>query len=326
MHLLLLGVARSCYCKIARWLKLKFQSTEFKTLSVGILEKITQYTLDWCKVLSYPYTSTEKFGGWVAENFLGFIRLSPWFYSLLHLLKEDKEKPNLETPPTSWRVDQNRYWLEIRGLPTEGSAKLLKQRVREYLDQDEEPPIIENDKIGIMDIQNLVTSFHHMISVILSINHDFNIIAYVELVIRKFLISYDKVDTWMGKKKQPTWMTQYNFLCLLNIPNVMRRFGFIRNIWEGGMEGEGFLRRYKKEMRNGLQPKWQIWTIRNLMQRGVFKKESIETTPNWRDRLAKQCRIYQSIGLITNTFDDYNPLSAIIDDEDGTVYILYRHK
>ena len=38
MHLLLLGICKSSFIKIAKWMKIQLQSTEFKTLSVGILD------------------------------------------------------------------------------------------------------------------------------------------------------------------------------------------------------------------------------------------------------------------------------------------------
>ena len=97
-----------------------------------------------------------------------------------------------------------------------------------------------------------------MISYLLSPNTKYGGIGYIEVIIRKFLIIYDNIDSRMGNENQPSWLTQYNFL---NLPNVMRQFGSIRNMWEGGVEGEGFLRSYKKELKNGLKPKWQIYTL-----------------------------------------------------------------
>jgi hypothetical protein len=65
------------------------------------------------------------------------------------------------------------------------------------------------------------------------------------------------------------------------LPNVIRKFGNLRNIWEGGIEGEGFLRKYKNEMKSGLLPKWEMWTVRNLLQRQVFQKENIDLPKTW---------------------------------------------
>ena len=326
MHLLLLGVAKAVFIKIAKWLKLRMQSTEFKSLSVGVLDALKLYNIGWCKILQYPYSSTDKFGGWVAENFLAMVRLSPWFYTLLYELKEPKERPDLETPYTAWTMAKNKYWLELRGLSVVGKAKELKDRVRKYMNMETKPPIIQNDLIDVEYMLELVTSLNHMISYLLSPNTKYGGIGYIEVIIRKFLIIYDNIDSRMGKKNQPSWLTQYNFLCLLNLPNVMRQFGSVRNMWEGGVEGEGFLRSYKKELKNGLKPKWQIYTLKNLLQRSVFSKAQIDTTNNWVDLVKLECRIYQSLGTIKNVVVNKKPISCVIDDETKQVYIVFRQK
>jgi hypothetical protein len=208
MHLLLLGAVKSVFIKIAKWLKLQLQSTEFKNLSGGILDQLKLYNIEWCKVLMYPYTSTDKFGGWVAENFLAFIRIAPWFYTLLYEMKESKQKPDLETPITSWRMKEHRFWLEIRGLSTEGKAKDVKESVISYMNSKSPPSIIKNDKIIISDVLDLVRSLHQMISYLLSIKTQLNDVGYIEIIIRKFLNDYNEVDEGMRLKEQPSWFTQ----------------------------------------------------------------------------------------------------------------------
>ena len=46
----------------------------------------------------------------------------------------------------------------------------------------------------------------------------------------------------------PTWLSSYNCLSLLNLPNVMAEFGPIRSLWEGGNQGEGYLREAKPQI------------------------------------------------------------------------------
>ena len=239
MHLLFLGVAKSVFIKTAKWLKIQLQSTAFKVIANNVLDQLKLYNLTWCKTLR------------VAENFLAFVRLSPWFYTLLYELKEANDVPNLETPVTAWRVKENRYWLDIICLPSKGTANELKEKVRNYINMDDPPPIIPTTAVDKESILTMINSMHQMISILQSPYTGLDDIGKIEILIRKFLIYYDKVDTGMGKKDQPTWSTQYNFLCLLNLPNVIRKFGNLTNIWEGGIEGEGFLRKYKKEMKSG---------------------------------------------------------------------------
>jgi hypothetical protein len=42
--------------------------------------------------------------------------------------------------------------------------------------------------------------------------------------------------------EKPTWITSYNFICLTNIPKIMQQFGPVRNLWEGGDQGEKNIR------------------------------------------------------------------------------------
>ncbi len=57
-----------------------------------MLEAVQQLQLDWCKVLPYK---GGKLGGWVLENYLGFFRVSVWFYSTLSIIASD---PSLIIP------------------------------------------------------------------------------------------------------------------------------------------------------------------------------------------------------------------------------------
>jgi hypothetical protein len=45
-------------------------------------------------------------------------------------------------------------------------------------------------------------------------------------------------EQWRETNNKPTWLTSYNFLCLLSLPKTIEEFGPIRNYWEGGAMGE----------------------------------------------------------------------------------------
>jgi hypothetical protein len=61
-------------------------------------------------------------------------------------------------------------------------------------------------------------------------------------------------------------LSKYNFPCLLNLPEVLAEFGPIRNLWEGGYQGEGYLRKTKPRLANGLKKNWQVITARGMLQ------------------------------------------------------------
>jgi hypothetical protein len=244
---------------------------------------------------------------------------------LLKQLKDKKDLQILDKPSKNWKVKENKLWLEIRGLSTDGKASELKDRVDDYLKMNVQPPIITTESESIDDILTLIDLLTEVIGTLMSKATLYDEINYIELLIRKFLNYYNKVDKEVARiDDSPTWMTQYNFLCLLNIPSIMRKFGCCRNIWEGGIEGEGFLRKYKRELQNGIKYKWQIWTINNLLQRHVFNKEKLETKRKWKHTLSLLCRIYNSNITINNIITEGKPISGVYIDGRKEIIISFR--
>jgi hypothetical protein len=100
----------------------------------------------------------------------------------------------------------------------------------------------------------------------------------------------------------------------------------MRNMWEGGLEGEGFLRSFKRELRNGLKPKWQIWAITNLLRRNVHSRDTTGEY-KWKVELAKKCRIYNCYKTLTDTIMGGGPVSIISVGEANNqkLYMVYRN-
>ena len=70
---------------------------------------------------------------------------------------------------------------------------------------------------------------------------------------------------------KPVWLTSYNFMCLLNLPQVAAQLGPIRNLWEGNFCGEGYIRMVKPEMVGGFRKNWQVNLLNRLMlNRGML--------------------------------------------------------
>jgi hypothetical protein len=47
-----------------------------------------------------------------------------------------------------------------------------------------------------------------------------------------------------------------NYISLLNLPDVMRRFGSLRALWEGDRKGEGGLPKFKAKVKSGTKGNW----------------------------------------------------------------------
>ena len=83
-----------------------------------------------------PYKGMT-FGGWIAENFVTFSRIFPWFYSHLMFVGQDPEEPQGYTykPISKWNTKEARHWLLIHGLDHKGRLKELKEKVKASIDK-----------------------------------------------------------------------------------------------------------------------------------------------------------------------------------------------
>ena len=270
MHLLFLGITKSVMIKTTKWLTVKRHFSTFLSYTKTILEPIEKMNLDWCKLMKYP--TTDKFGGWVSENYLGMARACTWFYSMIVYLPEQEpyEDPNENIPLKEWTKGQLKGWLEARDLPATGKMSELLEIIQEYKDVGINPSIVYNTTIWQKDILQMFNVLNKMISFMMSMETTREDIDTLEGIIRTFLIIYDKIDVGMDNKDEPSFMRQYNFLCLLNVPDNMRKFGSMRNIWEGGIVGEGYLRGMKRELKQGMIGSWQVWTLKNILEKDLY--------------------------------------------------------
>jgi hypothetical protein len=271
MHLLFLGITKTVMLDIQMWLKLCAQSVNFFKLTIGILEPIQIIRVEWCKVLSY---SNTKFGGWVSENYLGFSRLMLWFYSLLRFIPSPVEYVQPTSNQNKWTRKENEDWLKNHGQLHKGNAKEIQKLVFELQNLDEPPALVATGKCCSVDhVLKLLSSLVSMISICMSLDVTNDSILDLTTSIQYFLSNYcifiksmdDAHSKDKKKKVKASYIRHYNFMSLLNLPNQMKHYGSLRLLWEGGTQGEGYLRSVKGELKKGLNKNWPKWLIESLL-------------------------------------------------------------
>ena len=291
MHLLLLGIQKTTMNRIKLWHSLRRSETNFIRYAAGILENIQKLNISWCKAIAYK---TGKLGGWVSENYLAMARLNKWFYSGIEIITSDESVRDLDAmlniPQDRWLKKFNVAWLHIRGLDTSGCYKTVKERVQTYMsDPDNIPPIIPILSLPAKNIFLTTQALTAMIAHVMIVDINNETITETERRIKIFLNIFDNFDKEfrdktldiddMGdvtstntldanigtQKKKPTWISSSNFMCLLNLPNAMRRFGPLRHLFEGTYKGEGYLRLCKPHMKYGLRGNWKHNTLRKIL-------------------------------------------------------------
>ena len=63
----------------------------------------------------------------------------------------------------------------------------------------------------------------------------------------------------MNKKKignKLIWLSKYNYQLLMNIPNQMKLFGLLVQLWEGSIQDEGILRLVKPKINSIRTKNW----------------------------------------------------------------------
>lgn len=175
--------------------------------------------------------------------------------------------------------------------------------------------------VNINDINNLVNSTFNMIRIIMSLQTCYNDIIKIEAVIRVFLIYFDKIDKFTNETAVPSWIQQYNMLCLLNIPDILRQHGNIRNLWEGGNDGESYLKTVKSNLKAGMVKEWQTWVVNNLLKEKIYN-EWKNSNKQYTSNIRQECRIYGTKKLAMESYKSGKPFSGIKLFQD--IYLCYR--
>jgi hypothetical protein len=146
----------------------------------------------------------------------------------------------------------------------------------------------------------------------------------LERKIRIFLTHFaDMEDTMPRKKRLPQWLSAYNFLSLLNLPEVVRQYGPIRNIWEGGAQGEGVLRFVKPNMNNGMRRSWELSCMKILMRKKALAfvvDPTVGTEANLSDDDSAGPKMYHSypcVLVLDDVLRETRIVISCIQIEDG---------
>ena len=315
MHLLFLGVVKTCIQMVHEWMSKRHKCATFVKYTRGALESIQALGLSWCKCIPYK---TGKLGGWISEIFLAHARLLHWFYGSIDDVAIDQQFIMPSLPQSSWTKTQNSSWLAIRGLDAKGNAVELRDRVSRYMNMEGGPPPVKEQEGGpVRNVQEMLFSLRLMISHIMESEMTADMIKNIERHILLFLNYFDQFDTNMRKSNEkPTWLTSYNFLCLLNLPKTIEEFGPIRNYWEGGVMGEKLIQ-VVKPLWNGFRKNWQKSIMDKVMKQMAIQRvknyASLYQEPkgNENEKKGKQIHLYTSAEVLTSDYNSRKPISIM---------------
>jgi hypothetical protein len=90
-----------------------------------------------------------------------------------------------------------------------------------------------------------------------------------DILLHLFMNAVSDYKNGLGEhsgRDNPIWIQQYNYQSILNYPEQIRMLGPIRNRWEGGIPGEGYLRFVKPLVQAG-RMNWDKNIMCNLLRK-----------------------------------------------------------
>jgi hypothetical protein len=279
-----------------------------------------------------------KFGGWVSENYLAVSRLLTWLYSCIDNIAPDATFEQPESAQSKWSKCQNALWLSIRGLSTSGTASELRESVKQYMNQQGGPPPVLPPAGGnVQYVMQALQSLKAMIARVMASTVSNDTIGEVDHHIRIFLSTFHIFDSCMQRgHDKPTWLSSYNFLCLMNIPQMLFEYGPVRNLWEGGGQGEKIIG-LLKPLWFGYRKNWATNLLTNLMNVMAIERVASNKKPNdyvtqdediEDDNITiskKMVHKYKSLDDVTFCFYNRKPLS-MVQLHDGRFGCILRQK
>ena len=120
--------------------------------------------------------------------------------------------------------------------------KDLHKRVDENL----ELPIVEPFGGPLQEVQKLLLSLWCLVSQLmgmkLATREECNATEQLVRICLSHVYDHDcsMNPQLTNQNGNPTWLSAYNFVCLLNLPQQIKMMGPIQNRWEGGLRGKDF--------------------------------------------------------------------------------------
>jgi hypothetical protein len=333
LHLIFLGIVKSTMAYVANFLSDKKISKTFDVLMRRKLNTfILEYKLSWLVVINFKSNEVMSSVGWVGENFIAFSRLFKWYMSSIILFESEATTPapiaDMSSQPIQkWNKIHLVSYLESHGfvrVPKKTLKDVLRIMVEEHQRTGFIPPEFTATpttaaSCTVLDVFELTVSLHDLLKVVMGPSHE-NTRNEIERHSRLFLSQLHKVCATVGT--EAVFLRKWNAQSLLNLGKMYSRFGPFSNLWEGGFCGEGFIKRFKKEISN-----YCLNSFPEKILDNVNKRKSLEIIMSNTPESAggkKMHHVYTSSLDVRRRLVTHQSISAIHCSQTNEVYIAVK--
>jgi hypothetical protein len=255
MHLSM-GIQKTVFKFIIRWASENKKGSALQRRLALNLSALQDLKLSYCPCRPFK---DDKFGGYTAEGHRALTMVSPTIFRCL--LESDLEPPPPRgpnyRPQKEWLKQDNINWMYLRDIEHSSSitAPEAREQVRALLAQRPKPVIVnkERESITTTEIRDLVWRMFNMFRAIFCTD-----VSAVEAknrstaAVMRFLCHMESLDLKLNPKRaKPIWIAKFNFLGLLRVCESFEHFQHVRNLYEGGVIGEGIVKVLRPLVANG---------------------------------------------------------------------------
>ena len=251
MHLLHLGIAEDIMELGTEWMKASRQknvsSSAFRKAVQPLLRELKKFQLSWLMI--FPFTGEEndlKTGGWVAENWAAFVRVSPILFAWA--CREDENPSEDAHVPKNQTAVQDGF-RDLARVIISFHAVVARVQTHSGINQE----FISETELYIKEFLSSVRELD---------------VRLRYKVLRK--------ESAVGKKKKKTgaFFLKSNFMSLLNLPPTMSKLGPMVLWMDGGGKGERFIQEVKPHIKRGVREDAQSFF--NILTGKVYKMRQIK--------------------------------------------------
>lgn len=267
MHLVALGFVKTTILTVDAWMISRSRQADFNKLVRPDLYLLQALDLDWCEVV--PKVFGGSYGGYVSDNYMAVARLSPWLYTALLVLREPDPYIEPDTEVKNWNATQCKAFLSVRGMtiPKKPEAQRLAVINHKKKPISKQLPILVKPICTAKQVFEVITRMYLLISLLSeSSTNGTDTVSRLHVAIRLYLSAFDRLDqnTRVKRTSLPSWVEKYNLMCLLNLPETVKKFGPLKNLYEGKYCGESFNRILKPKANRGSHKNRFFNLLRNL--------------------------------------------------------------
>lgn len=360
MHLMS-GICKTTVIYCLEWINKKFNSTLLTNRGNVMMKSVSALGLDWCRL---PPKFGGKFVGSQSENNINIGRIAMWIFSALPPIQDSPAYIEPSSEPSKWLKKDNIAWLKSRGIAVGGTAEELKKRVAHYYNSDNPPPPLSEQCGDSIVLLRVVHSLYHVLSLCFKTECTSHTIFLARIRIRLFLQHFSKLDKEVDTdtssieqsmetkaattetnstrseqnshnnstrqrkkgKRVPKWVSSYNFLSLLNIPDEMTLYGPPRCHYEGSYKGEKFVGCVKPLIEKGLYGNWAHNCLEthwaNYTTRAIQEKHGNKNNVSVASRSQKMFKIYKAIPEIQFVRGMNQPISGCLVSGKGLMVAI----